>query len=953
MDNRVKEALSKLLPIAGRITSGAVMALITAAALANMQATGGINDPALLAFLSSLFGDVVAGQLIDRLLSGNFDTDELEELGKRFDLYLQENNHIREQLAELLTKQDMTMGALGVALQHHERSVVERILRGFAHYQDLTTSAIPRFHEEYKNAISQLDPEIQYLTHLISLLEEREYIWKRYVSLPVHTNTQPNPSSPSVVKKWNLPSIFSILESRQEDDTEAFPEPKKVPLENINEVVEKYPCFALIGQPGAGKTTTLERLALDMAWKRLGGIANATLPVLLYLDRWDENQTLTNFIVTSIPQLPLNPIDLISSGQISLYADGLNQMGASGAKKVQAIKQWLTGRDRPKQFIVTCRASDYDNSLDLGMPIVLIEEMNEGHIRQFVQNYLEEDTATDIFLSKILPDKDDSPTEKSRQLFHLARNPFLLTSLIVIYSNSNGGDLPTNNGQLFQQLTQILWAREEQNRTSGWLPYPQMQETIGKLAFAMIEDNKPTSVSISYALRHVKDENLLKAGQSANLLEIYNGEVRFYHQLIQEYFAAVELLRIGIQRKVQPSPIIMPRVVYAGNVRINLDWRWEHVIVAASGISDNPETTFEYIKRCDPLLAAKCLASGISIVQEKRQQVVNSLISIMNNYHINEIRESAAYALESLIDSSAITGLTGILDENTDERTRRFATVLLGETRDVVAIPSLLKALRDESRWVRHASIEAIEKIIEANNSLGGLEAATFSRIEHIINHPEEYKYKHKKYVKGILEALYGIYRWEIIEDYDTEFEKAALKVLIALSGKVGIDALPFLLKVSRFPYFSQQAAINTIIQIGQEAIPYLVTAIHEDYNFNAAEALAVLGWKPSGFKEKVIFYMAWDEWEEVKALTSTNIPFLIEFLDSPHSRIRYHVANILGELGAVSAIPKLIELLSDEEAWDEYYIESRVSYIAREALLNIGTPQAKAAVKNWEKRKK
>src|SRR5262249_32904524 len=155
-----------------------------------------------------------------------------------------------------------------------------------------------------------------------------------------------------------------------------------------------------------------------------------------------------------------------------------------GRNKAELLRDWLRGANQPRNVVLTCRLHDYVGDLVLDLPAALVEELDEVRIRRFATNYLGEDAG--LFLQRIIP--VSGRISDDRHLSHLARNPSLLAALMLVYKGSPAGDLPHNQGALFQRLTRVLWERERQRRTPGWRPFEEMQAAFSRLGFAMIDE---------------------------------------------------------------------------------------------------------------------------------------------------------------------------------------------------------------------------------------------------------------------------------------------------------------------------------------------------------------------------------------------------------------------------------------------------------------------------------
>ena len=507
--------------------------LVAAAAAGDLLVQSGQIGayPAILGFFSGMFGDVVGAPLLD-ILNGSDDKD-LDEMLSQFEDALRQDD-IRSDIAKLLHNQDVLSNTLGVALQYHEQQIVEKILAGVSYYGEFHSKQVIN---QLIHQVEYLNPEKRYLTRLIYELEgyegALEYIGMSGVAQSSRFSEKRNRRSRIIDPAY---TIISPSFSREAAVDSSQSESKRVSLQDIRDASNKHSIFALIGEPGAGKTTTLRRLALEAAWKRLGD-SKSPIPLIRDLSTWKDNQELDRFLSEKW-SLDLALPRALNDGSVALYLDGLNEMGDSASEKVEALKGLLEGPNSPRYAAIGCRRADYE-TFDLNINAILVEPLDDERIQKFANVYLGDLSAD--FLRILIP---ASASEKShrRQLYSLCKNPFTLRALMLIYEAIPDGDIPRSQGFVFDTLAKVLWRRELERKTPGWLPFETAADSLSSFAYKMIDDGLSTTVPIEYALANMQS-SLLAVAHKANLLAKDDQHVSFYHQTIREYFAAYYVVK--------------------------------------------------------------------------------------------------------------------------------------------------------------------------------------------------------------------------------------------------------------------------------------------------------------------------------------------------------------------------------------------------------------------------
>lgn len=436
---------------------------------------------------------------------------------------------------------------------------------------------------------------------------------------------------------------------------------KQVKLETLREAVEKYPCVILLGDPGCGKTTALENLAYQFSDQP------DTLPVPLRLSEFDAGMSIEDFIIQGwgglleaghwgAQELSACLETYLESGKLFILFDALNEMPFVGYRERslalrQFIDRWSVKGNR---FLVTCRILDYSEELS-GLQRVEVQPLSDNKIQLFLQNELPE--KWQAIWQALIRSKDSR-----YRLLEMARNPYLLTLMVDVFEEDS--QLNQNRVALMERFTQILmsWAKAK-CPPDRWLSADVQCESLSVMAFEMqaragfgtkvkteqVKGVMPYEVQLDpkWPPQPSPPDEVLSLAASAKIIEmpIDRTTVRFYHQLLQEYFAANQMLKkdpanltdlwrwpwlesemplwLRPESNYEPLPPPPPT-------------GWEETTILAAALTpENDQQLIQVLLQINPVLAGRCLLEGhVSIDSATRQTIIDHLLATIANPEI-------------------------------------------------------------------------------------------------------------------------------------------------------------------------------------------------------------------------------------------------------------------------------------------------------------------------------
>ena len=474
-------------------------------------------------------------------------------------------------------------------------------------------------------------------------------------------------------------------------------------FENAVEEMLRLRRAVLLGDPGGGKTTTFWNLAAKLTSEARIDAA-APLPVFVRLGEWLEpEKSLADFIQGRILLPGQSLRQLLDQRRAALLLDGMNELPAGQRKdKYPQIARLL--EDEPDILaFVSCRELDY--TTDLGLHRIVITQLDPIRIAEFANLYLGEELGKSLFrrlageaaletfeqfmkavggqltdprevfwMGNLLPsgvrwgrdwrgEDDNSQWEEwltrrdhPSSLLTLSRNPFILTMFCEVYREFRR--LPDNRGDLFRTFVDFLLANEKRRSQPDDEEESALITGLEELAYQMqirrTADGSDPKAGVLTALPRSEVEAILKdrllyLARSASIIR-GDEEVRFAHQLLQEYFAARYIKR-EIEEKRLKSTAIWP---------VGSWWErtgWEEAVKLLAGLYTNDSTpAVDWVATANPEVAAQCVEfSGAAINPETLQRLKSDWIDRVANLRTDPNPQARAAIGRAL-------GLTGLDD---------------------------------------------------------------------------------------------------------------------------------------------------------------------------------------------------------------------------------------------------------------------------------------------------
>lgn len=371
---------------------------------------------------------------------------------------------------------------------------------------------------------------------------------KEVSSAPLHDHAGPDPFQPPVQQ-----SIRQILGREKGGDSASaqiavIDRNSRVIRNLISTLLRSDDPLVLLGDPGTGKTMTLQQVALHLLISEEKRVfPKVTLYVRLgefYVEGRVTSDDVWKYIKASVPP-EISPYleDLDNDGRLIVLFDGMDEMSRQRyGDHTEALSQFAGARKGKTRTLFSCRITDFSPKF-IHRRLVLLP-FNDSQIREYLRKYIPsfpltiegENWPLKQLVKQLL--RGTLPLEVT--------NPFVLW--LLCFQLQQKGSWPKSRVELLRYYIEKTYQRKSEALLDDGTVFPPLEQALAgwsKFAYTITTLNRGSAIGVQALASEVGAdmEELIRVGKRCGVLqEALNEEerqIRFEHHRFQEFFTAL------------------------------------------------------------------------------------------------------------------------------------------------------------------------------------------------------------------------------------------------------------------------------------------------------------------------------------------------------------------------------------------------------------------------------
>ena len=423
------------------------------------------------------------------------------------------------------------------------------------------------------------------------------------------------------------------------------------PRENLLRLLHTAGRLLVLGEPGSGKTVSLERLAWELC---AGPGPEPAVPVLVRLFHY-AGTSLAEWVRASLQETAHLRLDderalaaFLQEGESRCFFlfDGLNEVPPLYRDRlVDELVRWMAACSR-HPVVLTSRSQDevWRRLRGEVNQTVVVQPIGDAQARDYLVAHLGEQRGGDLY------------ERLDERLRAMARTPLVLW--LIKEAGTVGEAVPGNRGELYARFVSRMLRRDTDRRMDAGIPEREKRRALAGLAYHLGLGQRlscPREEAVEVVARRLGEGQVEQADQVVGACARHGllaGEDPVWfapHHTVQEHFAALALQEEA-QREWQVGRwgrlwrAVRRRL--AGHEqglvgRAADDW-WMETFVQLAGLVDDADRLAREVARVNPWLAWWCVEEGRGVAEETRQAVADRSIRLLDSERVADRRRAVA-----------------------------------------------------------------------------------------------------------------------------------------------------------------------------------------------------------------------------------------------------------------------------------------------------------------------